>query len=115
MRLAPAAAALLACFATAATAAVLDRVRETGELRIGYRDDAEPFSYRNVQGQAAGYSVDLCRAVAQVAATDRFAAVADGKVDLLCEATTVTLDRRSELDFSLLTFATGATLIYPAD
>jgi polar amino acid transport system substrate-binding protein/glutamate/aspartate transport system substrate-binding protein len=113
-------------------AAVLDRARETGELRIAYRADAEPFSYANAQGQAAGYSVDLCKAVArtvaqkvgkpdlklvevEVSATDRLDAVVGGKADILCEATTVTLSRRETLDFSLPTFATGATLLYPVD
>ena len=132
MRVAMVAAALLALPIAAGDAAVLDRARETGQLRIGFRDDAQPFSYRNGQGRAAGYTVDLCRAVAreaaaevgrsalelvevEVSATDRFQVLADGKVDLLCEATTVTLERRAQLDFSLLTFATGATLLYPAE
>jgi ABC-type amino acid transport substrate-binding protein len=132
MRVVLAAGVLLALFATGVEAGVLDRARETGQLRIGFRDHAQPFSYRNGQGRAAGYTVDLCRAVAreaaaevgrselelvevEVAATDRFEAVADGKVDLLCEATTVTLGRRAQLGFSLPTFATGATLLYPAE
>jgi ABC-type amino acid transport substrate-binding protein len=125
-------AALLALAATGAHAGVLARVRSTGELRIGYRDDAQPFSFKDDQGQAQGYSVDLCRAVAreaaaaadrpdlrlvevEVTAADRLGAVSSGKVDLLCEATSVTLARREEMDFSLPTFATGATLLYPAD
>ncbi|MGE3292120.1 MAG: amino acid ABC transporter substrate-binding protein [Geminicoccaceae bacterium] len=113
-------------------AGVLDRARETGELRIAYRADAEPFSYLNGEGKAAGYSVDLCKAVArtvaqqvgkpdlklvevEVSATDRLEAVVGDKADILCEATSVTLSRRKTLDFSLPTFVTGATLLYPVD
>ena len=122
----------LLTWSAAADAAVLDRARDTGELRLGFRADAQPFSLKKADGEAGGYSVDLCRAVAREAAaelggkelkivevevsgTDRFAAVEDGRIDLLCEATTVTLARRAELDFTLPTFATGATLLYPVD
>src|SRR5262245_39888827 len=94
----------------AAEAGVLERAKETGELRIGVRADAEPFSYRNAEGKAAGYSVDLCRAVVVEAAAqlgvaelktvevvltgaDRLEALTAGKIDLLCEATTLTLSR----------------------
>ena len=125
-------AAMLVLLAGTASAGVLDRAKETGELRIAYRDDAQPFSFTDAHGKAAGYSVALCEAVAreaaaeigsaelkltmvEVGAADRLSAVADGKADILCEATTVTFARRAEMDFSLLTFATGATLLYPVD
>lgn len=132
MRWVTLAAALAAALAaTPATAGVLDRARETGELRVGYRPDAQPFSFKDAQGVARGYSVDLCRAVAteaaaavtrpdlrvvevEVSAQDRLDALTEGRVDLLCEATSVTLERRERMDFSLPTFATGATLLYPA-
>src|SRR4029450_5941834 len=40
------------------------RVRKSGALVIGYRDTARPFSFKDDQGQPAGYSVDLCRQIA---------------------------------------------------
>lgn len=132
MRIALAAVAAVQLMSGAAAAGVLDRARETGELRLGYRADAQPFSAKDGAGVAHGFSVDLCRAVAsetaqavgrpelravevEVGAGDRLKAVSDGRVDILCEATTVTLTRRAELDFSLPTFATGATLVYRQD
>jgi ABC-type amino acid transport substrate-binding protein len=132
MRLVWTAALLCVLYAADASAGALDRARETGELRIAYRADAQPFSYKGSDGKAAGYSVELCRAVArsaaaevgrkelrvvevEVTAADRLKALGDGRADLLCEATTVTFARRAEMDFSLLTFATGATLLYPKD
>lgn len=125
--------AIASClFAASADAGVLERVRETGQLRLGYRVDAMPFSYPDAAGLPAGYSVALCTVVAerlrqelglarldvawrQVTAEDRFERVRRGEVDLLCSADTVTLGRRDAVDFSLLTFATGATLLYRAD
>jgi ABC-type amino acid transport substrate-binding protein len=126
-----AAVALAAPAVVAAHAGVLDRAKQSGELRIGFRADARPFSYLDEQGIARGYSVDLCRAVAaeaaaaigrpdlravevEVTAKDRLEAVQAGEVDVLCEATTVTLTRRAQVDFSLPTFASGATLLYAA-
>jgi len=80
----------------------------------------------------AGYIVDLCREVAAAAkeelglkdlkveyvtvtAEDRFDAVKSGRVDLLCEATSVTLARRQLVDFSLMTFIDGASVMVRSD
>jgi len=115
-----------------AAAATLDRVREAGVFKIGYRTDAPPFSYDSAIGEPAGYIVDLCREVAAAAkqelglkdlkveyvtvtAEDRFDAVKSGRVDLLCEATSVTLARRQLVDFSLMTFIDGASVMVRSD
>lgn len=117
-----------ALFGITAQAGTLDDVRKSGVLRIAYREDAPPFSFKP-QGAAtpAGFIVDLCRAVADglgktigtdlkvayvaVTSTDRFEAITAGKADLLCEATSVTLQRRETLDFSIATFLDGASFI----
>ena len=114
-----------------AAAQTLDQVRESGVFKIGYREDAAPFSYKNALGEASGYAVDLCRQVAAdvkaelgldnievtyvpVTAEDRFAAVQEGRIDLLCGPTSVTLSRRELVDFSIFTFADGASVLYQA-
>jgi ABC-type amino acid transport substrate-binding protein len=124
------AALLLASQSVAA--GTLDRVRAAGVFKIGYRTDAPPFSYNSAIGEPAGYIVDLCREVAAAAkaelglndlkveyvtvtAEDRFEAVKSGRVDLLCEATTVTLARRQLVDFSLMTFIDGASVMVRSD
>jgi len=110
-----------------AAAATLDRIRGAGVFHIGYRADAKPYSYRNEKGQPAGYVVDLCREVAQavvqavgpnvraeyilVPADQRFEAIRDGRVDILCDPTSVTIQRREMVDFSLPTFVDGASAI----
>jgi polar amino acid transport system substrate-binding protein/glutamate/aspartate transport system substrate-binding protein len=113
-------------------AQTLERVRESGSFKIGYRTDAAPFAYKDALGEAVGYSVELCRAVAvnlkqalglaeikveyvPVSAEDRFQAVQDGRIDILCGATTVTLSRRELVDFSLFTFLDGAGVMLRAD
>jgi ABC-type amino acid transport substrate-binding protein len=122
----------LAWTAGGAMAGTLDRIRQDKSIRIAYRDDAPPFSYKGKGRQPAGYMVDLCRAVAKkladqlklptlnvvyvpVTAVDRFDTIAQGKADLLCEPTTETLSRRQQVDFSIPTFVDGAGLMIRSD
>ncbi len=97
-----------------ATAGTLDRVRDTGRLTLGYRADARPFSYRDESGNPTGYSVALCSRIAEQVKTelglstvavewvpvtleDRFRAVQEGKIDLLCGAASTSLSRMKEV------------------
>ena len=54
--------ALLAC---QAAADVLDRITETGVIRLGVRTDAPPFSYTSQLGEPTGLAVLLCRDAAK--------------------------------------------------
>src|SRR5262249_18275793 len=107
---APASFVALLIMVGTASAATLERIGQEKEIRIAYREDAAPFSYKNKIGEPAGFMVDLCRAVAKklaeernlpelrvvyvpVTAKDRFDAIAQQKADLLCEPTTATLSR----------------------
>lgn len=131
-RVAIIAIALLTTSIWSAGAATLDRLRAGGVIKIGYRSDAPPFSYASSVDEPAGYTVALCREVAArikeqlkldklsieyvpVGAEDRFKTVEDGKIDLLCGATTATLARRERVDFSLPTFVDGASVLLRAD
>ncbi len=128
----PFAGAVFAAFllaGPAVSAGVLDRVREEGVFRIGYRVDVEPFAYRDAADRAAGYSVELCERIAvdlgksagldqltveyvPVGTEERFDAVAGGEIDILCGTTTASLSRREKVSFSIPTFITGiATLV----
>ncbi|MGE4371724.1 MAG: amino acid ABC transporter substrate-binding protein [Xanthobacter sp.] len=106
----------------------LQRVKETGTFRIGYRHAAPPYSYVDKDGEISGYIVDICREVArnvqstlkmpqldvqyvEVSAEDRLKAVRDGKIDILCEPTSMTMSRRAMVDFSLPTFLDGASVV----
>ncbi|MDI4663696.1 amino acid ABC transporter substrate-binding protein [Xanthobacter autotrophicus] len=122
------AAALAFALAAPAGAQTLDRVANGEPFRIGYRHFAPPYSYAASNGQPAGYIVDLCREVAEglkrtlkvatlkveyvkVTAEDRFEAVRDGRIDILCEPTSMTMSRRALVDFSLPTFLDGAGVV----
>jgi ABC-type amino acid transport substrate-binding protein len=130
-------APLLACLLlillaglTPLAAATLDQVRSSGFLRLGYRADAKPYSYRDAGGQPAGYIVEICKEVAQtliremrapvrtmyvrVTAEQRFEVVRDRKIDILCDPTSVTMERRAYVDFSIPTFLDGTGVMYRA-
>jgi len=107
-------------------AGTIDTIRTNQMIRIGYRDDAPPFSYKKAgDTEPTGFMVNLCRAVAKkigeqlsmpslkvtyvaVTAANRFEAVQKQEVDLLCEPTSATLARRKLVDFSIPTFVDGA-------
>ncbi len=109
----------------------LERVADRGEFRIGYRTDARPLSYEE-NGEAAGYSVDFCRRIAAavrehlslaemlvtyipLTTENRIDAVVNGDVDIECGSTTVTLGRQELVDFTLMTFVTGGTVLSMAE
>jgi len=114
--------------ASAASAQTLDKVRNSGTIRLGYRADAVPFSFVGADQQPSGFSVDLCKRVVQglardlklaglktvwvpVTAANRIEQVASGKIDLECGTTTVTLGRQARVDFSLITFLDGGAFL----
>jgi len=128
----PASIATLLVTIGVASADTLDRIGQEKAIRIAYREDAPPFSYKDKIGEPSGFMVDLCRAVAKhladqrslpslnvvyvpVTAADRFEAIAQQKADLLCEPTSVTLSRREQVDFSIPTFLDGAGLMIRSD
>jgi hypothetical protein len=93
-------------------------------LRMGVRDDARPFVYRDEDGRYRGFIYELCRAAAAsaghpepehvpVTASNRFEAMRDGDsgLDLLCDPTTITLGRAAEWDFSPIVFVANSTFL----
>ena len=90
-------------------------------IRIAYRSDARPFAFVNDNKEPLGYTIDLCQQVVKsiqqqfnlpdlkvewvpVTVDTRFSAVANGKADMECGSSTVTLSRMKEIDFSNLVF-----------
>jgi ABC-type amino acid transport substrate-binding protein len=111
-----------------AQSGTLAKIRKQGAITMGYLDGAAPFSFRDANGKPQGYSVELCRAIASgvraqlgldrletkwVALTiqNRLEAVKTGRVDIECSTTTWTLGRQAEVDFSLITFVDGGSIL----
>jgi ABC-type amino acid transport substrate-binding protein len=109
-------------------AGTLKKVRDSGTLTMGYRENALPFSFTGSDGKPAGYSIDLCHEIAvavqeelkltalavrwvPVTPENRIDAVANGTVDIECGSTTASLSRQEKVDFTLMTFVDGASLL----
>ena len=108
----------------------VQHIKETRTVRLGYRENAIPFSYLGPDAKPVGYSLDLCQSVVgtieadlgvpldiefvRVTAQDRIARVLSGDVDLECGATTNTAQRRQQVAFSPVMFVTGTRLAVPA-
>ena len=105
----------------------LQQIKKKGKIRIGYRLSEPPMSFLDQDDKPAGYSIDICKAIVtgvenrigtsvrvqyvDVSAKDRFIALAKNKIDILCGSTTKTLSRSELVDFTQLTFVTGASLM----
>lgn len=124
-------AALIATlsFASSAAESTLDQIKSSKTIRLGYRDASIPFSFVGDDKQPRGFSIDLCKIVADdlakqfkldkldvqwvpVTAQSRFEALKSGKIDLECGNSTQTLSRRADFDFSVMTFVDGAGLLF---
>lgn len=114
--------------AAQALTGTLKKVKDSGTITFGYRESSPPFSMKTGDGKPTGYSVELCTRVAAgiqqqlgladlkvqwvpVTVESRLRAVATGAIDLECGSTTNTLSRQEQVDFSLLTFVDGGSLL----
>jgi len=127
------AATLLAAPAGAADlSGTLKKIKDSGAITLGYREQSNPFSFVDENKKPVGYSLDLCTRVVDVVksqlglsslkvnyvpltAENRFGAVANGTVDLLCGNSTNTLSRQKQVSFSNMTFVTGASFLVNSD
>jgi ABC-type amino acid transport substrate-binding protein len=105
----------------------LQQIKKSGQIRIGYRVSEPPMSFLDKDDNPSGYSIDICKGIVTevenkigmdvkveyvpVTADGRFKALGNNKIDILCGSTTKTLSRSELVDFTQLTFVTGASLM----
>ena len=111
---------------------VLDRIRTTGRIVLAHRESAVPFSYYDGNKKPVGYALDLCKDVAEavrkhlgmkaieiaylaVTPATRIDAIASGKADLECGATTNNAERRLKVAFTIPHYITGTRFAVRAD
>ena len=110
------------------TTPTLEKIKESETIYIGYRKTEVPMSFLSKDRQPVGYTIDLCTLIVQevrstlknpniavkyvpLNASNRFTALENNSIDILCGSTTKTLSRSERVDFTQLTFVTGATLL----
>jgi glutamate/aspartate transport system substrate-binding protein len=105
----------------------LAKVRAARALTIAHRESSVPFSYLSTRGEPIGYSIELCRKLAEaigeavgrelelkwlpVTSESRIDAIVSGRADLECGSTTNNLERRAQVAFSPVIFVAGTKLL----
>jgi glutamate/aspartate transport system substrate-binding protein len=111
----------------------LAKIKASKSITLAYAPNALPFSFDDKKTfRPQGYSIGLCEAVVgQIqkqlglnevkinwvpgTTPERLAMVADGKADMECGVTTVTLTRQEKVDFSSVTFLQSGSVLTRAD
>ncbi|MDX5630232.1 MULTISPECIES: amino acid ABC transporter substrate-binding protein [unclassified Brenneria] len=98
----------------------LERIRQTKTIKIGYGDSL-PFSYIGPTGEVNGYSIDLCKRIVDAlrirlglekinieyvfrTPSNRVRLLTNGAIDIECDTTTNTTERRRNVAFSISHF-----------
>lgn len=106
----------------------LGKIAETGEISVGHRDGAVPFSYYDDQQRPIGYAMDLCAQVVDavksklgkpdlkvsylpVTGTTRIPLLANGTIDMECGTTTNNAERQRQVTFSTTHFVAGVRIL----
>jgi ABC-type amino acid transport substrate-binding protein len=112
---------------------VVERIKSTGVMRIGYNPSNRPFSFPGPDGQPSGFAIDLCKRVAEklgpalgmaspvkveykvIKSSERIPMLVEGAIDIECGASTNTLERQKSIDFSLTFFTAAGRLLTSKD
>ncbi len=129
----PLLAALLPLLALAAHAqSTLDKIKDSGNITLAYRESSIPFSYLDDKAQPVGFGVDICDRVVDeirrvtgradlkvqrqaVTSANRIPLVQNGTIDLECGSTTNNSDRGKQVAFAINYFYTGTRFLVKSD
>lgn len=119
---------MLAAAGVSAQEGTLAKIAELGEISIGHRDGAVPFSYYDDQQRPIGYAMDLCAKVVEalklkldepelkvsylpVTGATRMPLLANGTIDMECGTTTNNAERQRQVTFSNTYFVAGVRIL----
>ncbi|MDY0330492.1 MAG: transporter substrate-binding domain-containing protein [Thiomonas sp.] len=126
------AAAALSTVQAAELTGTLKKVKETGNITVGYRESSIPFSYLDNNGKPIGYAMDLCGKVvdavkadlkmpdlkvsyAPVTSSNRIPLLENGTIDLECGSTTNSVARQKQVSFGPTYFVINVTAAVKKD
>ena len=102
----------------------LQRIQETGEIRIGHRESSVPFSYLLDDGKPVGFAMDLCSHVVEAVKSElkksdvkavlrpvnlstQIPLLQNQSVDIVCGPATNTVERQKQIAFSNTIFVSS--------
>lgn len=110
---------------------VLDKIKRTGQVTMGFREGSIPFGFMNEKGEWVGFGLELGNELVKALNAKlgkeiklvkhpmnpktRIPLVVNGTIDIGIGSTTITLEREEVVDFSLPYFLTGTRLLVPKD
>jgi glutamate/aspartate transport system substrate-binding protein len=117
--------------AAEAASETLDKIKEAGKIIFGYREASIPFAFTGVDQKPTGLSLDLCSAVADkikvslqrsaltieyvpVNASNRIPLLQNGTIDVECGSTTNTVERQTQVSFSIATYVASPRWVVSA-
>jgi glutamate/aspartate transport system substrate-binding protein len=127
-------AALLLLWTSMALAQVqptLQKIRSTGSVTVGARQDALPFSYLDASKKPIGYGIEICNEIVArlktemklpslrvdyvpVTGATRWELVRTGKADLECGLSVNNVERRKDAGYALPYFFAGLRILTKA-
>ncbi|WP_321924665.1 putrescine-ornithine antiporter [Paraburkholderia guartelaensis] len=113
------------------TSETLQRIIQSGNIRLGYLSEARPYAYKDAAGQVTGYTVALCQKIAEqiksdsglaalniqwvpLSAGDDARALRERRVDLVCGALD-TLANRQGMALSIPVYPAGIGALLRTD
>jgi polar amino acid transport system substrate-binding protein len=99
----------------------LDRILESGKLRVAVSADRPPLNLKSRNGEVVGFEIDLVRALATamglelelvvVPFADLIPSIADGRADLALSGLTMTPERNAHVAFAGPYFVSGMSVL----
>ena len=110
----------------------LAKIKQSGEISLGYRDVSVPFSYLDDRPKPVGFAMDLCKKVADAAQaklklqdlrvklvpiqlSNQIPLIQNGTIDLVCGPATNTLERQKVVAFSDTIFVSSIRAVVRKD
>jgi glutamate/aspartate transport system substrate-binding protein len=126
--LATLAAGALAWSSAVSAQSALDRMAQRQAVVLGYTASSPPMSYLGPDGQPIGYTIDICRAIAErikeklgspklavrflrMELDTRASMVREGSVDLVCNGTSNTAKHREDFEFGPTVYVAETRLV----
>lgn len=128
VRRAIAGALLFLCTAFVFAQGRMETLRASGEIHLGFAETSIPFSYLGPGQRPTGYTVDICRAIAErlqaklglreldtrfipVTASTRIPLISNGTIDMECGNATNTPERQKLVAFAPTTFVSHTVIV----
>ncbi|MEO6031499.1 MAG: amino acid ABC transporter substrate-binding protein [Burkholderiaceae bacterium] len=117
--------------ATAQPTSTLDKVKQSGEMTVAYRESSIPFSYLGDKGQPIGFGFEICEKIVDavkkttgrsdlkvkyqaVTSGNRIPLLQNGTIDIECGSTTNNSERAKQVAFATNYFYTGTRFLVKA-